>query len=181
MSISTLAERAWSLFRSAEDSALPFLVRPSMPILFFGDSKGFLDSSLKKWCTSHCCSPLTGRLAERECLRRKICSSRTSFRSPAKDRGSPSRPRAEPMTIIIGCVLHNLLVARTEEQMNEAHGATLTALAAVVIALFAAFFVQSAKNDNYRLQRDVRRMCAVIVSQIGEYGPLSQDCFELGE
>ena len=42
-----LAERAWNMHRETEDEAVPHLVRPSIPILFFGDSLGYFGSPLK--------------------------------------------------------------------------------------------------------------------------------------
>jgi hypothetical protein len=42
-----LLERAWALHRHAEADALPHLVRPSVPILFFGDSRLYERSPLK--------------------------------------------------------------------------------------------------------------------------------------
>lgn len=42
-----LAARAWEQHRRVEAASLPHLVRPAVPILFFGDSVAFLGSPLK--------------------------------------------------------------------------------------------------------------------------------------
>ena len=42
-----LAARAWEQHRLADTAGLPHLVRPAIPILFFGDSVGYVESSLK--------------------------------------------------------------------------------------------------------------------------------------
>jgi|SRR5581483_5934541 len=42
-----LCVRAWELHRRAESDALPHLVRPSLPILFFGDSRRYERSPLR--------------------------------------------------------------------------------------------------------------------------------------
>jgi hypothetical protein len=42
-----LAARAWEQYRVAELAGLPHLVRPSIPILFFGDSERYLASPLR--------------------------------------------------------------------------------------------------------------------------------------
>ena len=42
-----LAHEAWRIYRSAEESGSGFVVRPSIPILFFGDSRRYLRSPLK--------------------------------------------------------------------------------------------------------------------------------------
>jgi hypothetical protein len=42
-----LAVRAWEQHRAAEAAGLPHLVRPSVPILFFGDSDSYLASPLR--------------------------------------------------------------------------------------------------------------------------------------
>jgi len=42
-----LAERAWDLHRRAQADALPHLVRPSIPILYFGDSGRYQRSPVK--------------------------------------------------------------------------------------------------------------------------------------
>jgi hypothetical protein len=42
-----LLEQAWALHRRAETDGLPHLVRPSVPILFFGDSRAYESSPLR--------------------------------------------------------------------------------------------------------------------------------------
>jgi hypothetical protein len=42
-----LAREAWQQHEQAERASLPHLVRPSIPILFFGDSAGFFSSPLR--------------------------------------------------------------------------------------------------------------------------------------
>src|SRR6266508_759600 len=42
-----LLERAWALHRGADLDRVPHLVRPSLPILFFGDSRRYERSRLR--------------------------------------------------------------------------------------------------------------------------------------
>jgi len=42
-----LAREAWQQHEQAERSAIPHLVRPSIPVLFFGDSERFAGSPLR--------------------------------------------------------------------------------------------------------------------------------------
>jgi hypothetical protein len=42
-----LACKAWRQYERAKRAEVPYLVQPSIPILFFGDSKRFLDSPLR--------------------------------------------------------------------------------------------------------------------------------------
>lgn len=46
-SLDALGARAWDIHRRAEAEALEHLVRPSVPILFFGDSEGYLASRVR--------------------------------------------------------------------------------------------------------------------------------------
>jgi hypothetical protein len=46
-SLHALAGRAWDIHHRAEVEALEHLVRPSMPILFFGDSKRYFGSAVR--------------------------------------------------------------------------------------------------------------------------------------
>ena len=45
LEISNLILESWQIFRQLEDR--PFLVKPSIPILFFGDSDQYFSSELK--------------------------------------------------------------------------------------------------------------------------------------
>lgn len=45
--LESLAAQAWALYRAIDASGVPFLVRPSIPILFFGDSTQYYASPLR--------------------------------------------------------------------------------------------------------------------------------------
>jgi hypothetical protein len=76
-----LANEAWAAYRRAEETGVAALVRPSIPILFFGDYERYFSSPMRVITVG--LNPAASSIASEEKLRADLGAGHTGRHEPA--------------------------------------------------------------------------------------------------